>query len=274
MSIKTLFKVPKMDCPSEEKIIRLALVETSSIEHLKFDLKNRELTVIHSGTDAQSVLAKLTPLNFGAEIKSSEDYKPNLDADEFLFNPEDAKKESTVLKYLLAINATMFVVEIIAGLRAQSTGLIADSLDMFADAAVYAISLYAVGKAKKLQSNAAMLSGILQLLLALGALSEVVRRFIYGSEPNSPMMMGVSLIALIANASCLILLAKHRDGAVHMKASWIFSTNDVIANLGVIIAGGLVYLFQSRIPDLVVGFVIALIVLRGAFTIIKLARTS
>ena len=274
MITKTLFKIPKMDCPSEEKLIKMALGNVNDIEKLKFDLKNRELTVWHSETNSQTILAKLVPLNFDAEIKLTEKYESNLDADDFLANPENTKKEAVVLKYLLAINATMFFVEIVTGLMAQSTGLIADSLDMFADSAVYGLSLYAVGKTKKLQSKSAMLSGILQLILAAGSLFEIIRRFINGSEPNSPMMMGISLVALIANVSCLILLAKHRDGAVHMKASWIFSTNDVIANVGVIIAGGLVYLSKSRFPDLVIGFIITLIVLRGAFTIIKLARTA
>jgi Co/Zn/Cd efflux system component len=164
----------------------------------------------------------------------------------------------------------MFGIEMVVGWYAQSTGLIADSLDMFADAAVYGLALYAVGHSAHMKLKAAHFSGWLQMILALGALSEVIRRFIFGSEPLSILMMSFGFIALIANSVCLILINKQKDSGVHMKASWIFSANDVIANLGVILAGLLVALTGSRYPDLVIGFVIGLIVLNGARRILQL----
>ena len=181
------------------------------------------------------------------------------------------KDESKVLWILLAINAVMFFAEIIWGVMAQSTALIADAMDMFADAAVYGISLYAVGKAISLQRKAARFSGFAQLGLALFALTEVVRRFFMGSEPEPGYMMVVSVIALIANVAGLILITKHRSGGIHMKASAIFSANDVIANCGVILAGALVAWTGSRIPDLVIGFIIAFVVFRGAVAILKIS---
>ena len=78
-------------------------------------------------------------------------------------------------------------------------------------------------------------------------------------------MIGVASLALIANVSCLFILYKHKGGQVHMKASWIFSTNDVIANIGVILAGVAVLLTNSPYPDLVIGTIVGIIVLRGAF---------
>jgi Co/Zn/Cd efflux system component len=91
-----------------------------------------------------------------------------------------------------------------------------------------------------------------------------------GSEPEPVWMMGVSTVALVANVSCLYLISRHRQGGAHMKASWIFSTNDVVANLGVIGAGLLVSLTQSRFPDLVIGAIIATIVLTGSVRILRL----
>lgn len=85
-------------------------------------------------------------------------------------------------------------------------------------------------------------------------------------------MMGVSVLALAANVTCLALLSRHRTGGVHMRASWIFSTNDVIANLGVILAGALVALTGSSVPDLIIGSVIGVVVLRGAIRIMRMAR--
>jgi Co/Zn/Cd efflux system component len=144
---------------------------------------------------------------------------------------------------------------------------------MFADAAVYGIALFGVHRARTTQLKAARLSGILQLLLALGALSEVVRRILFGSEPEAPLMIIVAVVALGANAACMWLLSRHRSGGAHMKASWIFTTNDVIANIGVIVAALLVQLLKSPLPDQVVATIIALVVLNGAIRILRLKGT-
>ena len=178
-------------------------------------------------------------------------------------------RERKTLWWLLAINGTMFVAELWLGILAQSTALIADSLDMFADAMVYALSLYAVGKGVAMQVRSARLSGWLQIILALLVLFEVLRRFIQGSEPISALMMGVGLVALVANVICLLLIARHRDGGVHMRASLIFSANDVIANLGVILAGALVWWLGNPYPDFIIGFIISMVVLRGGVIILR-----
>ena len=182
--------------------------------------------------------------------------------------------ERRTLVILLSINAFMFVTELVLGWIAQSTGLIADSLDMLADAAVYGISLYVVGKGVLKQARSAQVSGTLQVILGFGVLIEVVRRMMFGSEPESTLIMAVGFVALFANVACLMLISKHRDGGVHMRASWIFSTNDVIANVGVIISGALVALVGSRYPDLIVGTVISFVVIRGGFTILKDAKQT
>jgi len=184
------------------------------------------------------------------------------------------EQERKTLLLVLGINAFMFFFELVLGLIAQSTGLIADSLDMFADASVYAISLYAVGKSSFLKAKSAKLSGFAQVVLAILVLADVLRRFFLGSEPVSALMMGVGAIALLANTTCLSLISKHKDGGVHMRASLIFSRNDVIANIGIIISGALVWLLGSRYPDLVIGFIIALIVLHGGLQILKEAKTQ
>lgn len=184
------------------------------------------------------------------------------------------KSERRVLLALLLINGIMFVAELGVGWWAQSTALIADALDMLADAMVYGVGLYAVGKSVLVKVHAARISGSLQVLLGLLVLLDILRRIIVGSEPVSNLMMGMGFIALIANLTCLILIARHREAEVHMRASWIFSKNDVIANLGVIIAGGLVALTGSRLPDLVIGLLVALVVVRGGILILQDARAT
>jgi Co/Zn/Cd efflux system component len=177
--------------------------------------------------------------------------------------------ERRVLLWLLGINALMFVVEIVLGIFSESTALIADSLDMLADATVYGIGLYAVGRPLPAKIRAAHLSGIFQILLGAVVLLDVMRRFVLGSEPASLLMMTVGLAALVANVICLKLISRYREGEVHMRASWIFSKNDVIANLGIIVGGVLVYLLESRYPDLVIGLLISLIVIRGGIHIFQ-----
>lgn len=184
----------------------------------------------------------------------------------------ESREQGRVLWLLLAINATMFVAELVAGILADSTGLIADSLDMLADAAVYGIGLYAVGRSSRIKVNAATISGVFQIVLALGVLAEIIRRLVWGSEPEALFMIAVSVVALLANIVCLVLISRHRDGEVHMRASWIFSKNDVIANSGVILAGLLVLHLDSHWPDLVIGAVIVLVVLKGGLSIIADAR--
>ena len=184
------------------------------------------------------------------------------------------KLERKTLITLLSINGFMFVVEAVLGWYAQSTGLIADSLDMLADATVYGLSLYVVGKGIALQAKSATVSGVLQIVLGVGVLFEVARRLAFGSEPQSVLIVSVGLAALVANIICLLLISKHRDGGVHMRASWIFSTNDVIANLGVILSGVLVWLVGSRYPDLIIGTVISFIVIRGGIKILSEAKES
>jgi Co/Zn/Cd efflux system component len=179
------------------------------------------------------------------------------------------QSQRQVLYWLLGINATMFVIEMGIGLLADSTALIADSLDMLADAVVYGVALYAIGKSLLHKANAARISGFFQMALGLLIIIDIVRRSIYGSEPVSGLMMAMGAVALVANVICLVIIRKQRNEEVHMRASWIFSANDVIANLGVISAGVLVFWLDSRWPDLVIGVIVSCVVLRGAKMILE-----
>ncbi|WP_339771337.1 cation transporter [uncultured Paraglaciecola sp.] len=177
--------------------------------------------------------------------------------------------QKRVLYWLLGINAVMFFVEMTVGILADSTALIADSMDMLADAVVYGIGIYAVGKSILHKAKAAQISGYFQLLLGVIILIDITRRLFLGSEPISSLMIGMGFIALIANVACLMIIRNHKNDEVHMRASWIFSANDVIANMGVIIAGVLVVWLDSRVPDLVIGCIVSIVVLRGAWMILK-----
>lgn len=255
-----------MDCPAEEQLIRLALQEEPAVRAVAADLAARELLVDHDG-DPAAVLARLEPFGLGTRIAGS---VIRSDTDDELAVAATGAQEQRTLRLVLAINGVMFLGEIVGAYLADSSALLADSLDMFADAAVYGIALYGVRRAAADQRRAGRISGVLQLLLALGALTEVARRAVFGSEPEPGAIVIVGVVALIANVTCLYLLSAHRGGGAHMKASWIFTTNDVMANLGVLAGAALVRATGSAVPDLVVGMAIALLVLIGAVRILRL----
>ena len=159
------------------------------------------------------------------------------------------------------------------GIFSGSMGLIADSLDMLADSVVYALALIAVGGTIALKNNIARFAGYFQVLLAIVGFVEVIRRFM-GIEamPDFKTMIVVSVLALIANVFCLYLLQKNKSKEAHMQASMIFTSNDVIINSGVIVAGLLVNWLNSSYPDLIIGAIVFVIVARGAYRILKLAK--
>jgi cation diffusion facilitator family transporter len=157
---------------------------------------------------------------------------------------------------------------------AESLALLADSLDMLADATVYGVSLLAVRRGARAKARAARWSGALQISLGVLILVETVRRLVYPPAPEAAYMVAVSLVALAANVLCLRIVSAHKEGGIHMKASVIFSQNDVIANLSVILGGAFVWLTSWHLADLFVGAGIALLVASGGFRILREARAS
>lgn len=261
---KTIFEIPKMDCPSEENLIRLKLAEISGIANLDFDIAERKLTLIHNG-NLDEIENSIIDSNLGGKIISSETTDSPL--------PDEQLNQRKILWSVLIINFAFFIIEMTSGLLSKSMGLVADSLDMLADAFVYAISLFAVGGSIARKKSIAKVAGYFQIILAVIGFIEVLRRFI-GIEkmPNFSTMIIVSILALIANAICLYLLQKSKSKEAHMQASMIFTSNDVIINLGVITAGILVYLFNSNKPDLIVGTIVFVLVVQGAIRILKLSN--
>ena len=183
-----------------------------------------------------------------------------------------SKEHSRVLWTVLLINALMFLVEGIAGWLVESTGLLGDALDMLADAMVYGIAIYAMQHSLREKISAARLSAWMQVFLGCLILSDVLRRYLFGSEPHSITIVMVSLLALAANVACLFLLAKIRNGGVHIRATWIFTRNDVLINIAVMISGFIVEYTGSAIPDLLAGLLIVLIVMHGAKLILEDAQ--
>ncbi len=183
-------------------------------------------------------------------------------------------RERKLLWVVLILNGLMFIVEFIAGWLADSSGLLADSLDMLADAMVYSLSLYAVGHSMNRKARAAMLNGSLQLILGCLVLLDVGRRIWLDSTPQPEMMTTIALLALMVNMTCFALLFQFRQGDINLRASWICSRNDVLANAGVLAAASLVTWLESPWPDWLIGAAIAGVVIHSALLIIRDANLS
>ena len=176
-----------------------------------------------------------------------------------------------VLWIVLAINAAMFLAEFGAGIVAQSSALIADSVDMLGDALVYAMSLYALHKSDRWRAGAALLKGGIIAAFGIGVFVEVGLKIVYGVTPLAGLMAVFGLIALAANLACLGLLYRYRRQDVNMSSTFECSRNDVIANTGVLLAAAGVFVFASPWPDIVVGLIIAAVFFRSALRVLKAA---
>ena len=231
---------------------------------LNFDLDNRLLDVFQSKENPE-VEKRIKSLNLGCEIKSNQIIGENTVV-------SDHSQQRKLLWWVLAINFAFFIIEMLTGLISKSMGLVADSLDMFADSVVYGLSLWAVGTTLLKKKLVARISGYLQIILAGLGFWEIIRRVVFEVEiPNYTIMIVISFFALIANAASMIILNRTDSKDANIQASKIFTSNDIIVNIGVILAGFSVMFTNSQIPDLLVGSIVFIIVIRGAVRILKLA---
>ena len=256
-----------MDCAAEEQLVRMNLSRLEGVERVAVDLGTRTVTVGHIA-EAGELDAAMSGLGLGAEL-----LERGVEDSGVAAAPDDPRRERTALTIALAINAAFFVAEVAFGVISGSLGLIADGLDMGADATVYAISLVAVGGSVARKRRLARTSGAVQLVLAVIGLAEVFRRAA-GDDgpPDVTAMVVVSLLALTGNIVTLLVLHRVRSGDVHIQASWIFTANDVKVNVLVIAAAVAVGITDSAAPDLVAGALIFAIVANGARRILAMTR--
>ena len=178
-------------------------------------------------------------------------------------------QQRRVLVIVLLVNAGMFVAEFGAGIIAGSAALMADASDMLGDALVYGVSLYAITRSDRWKARAAAFKGVLILILGLGIVVNISVKLTSGVPPSSTLMLIFGGIALVANVFCLSLLWQFRSKDVNMASTFECSRNDVISNVGVLIAAGAVAALASPWPDVVIGGLMAVIMLRSAVRVLS-----
>jgi cation diffusion facilitator family transporter len=184
-----------------------------------------------------------------------------------------ADKRRTLL-IALALNVAMFVVEVTAGVIGRSIGLVAEGLDNLTDAAAYGIAMLAITRSAAFKAKAATISGLVLLTLGIGVLAEAGRRAIFGGEPEGLLMLVVAALSLVVNGTVLRMLHKYRKGDVHLRATWIFTRADVIANVALMVSGAVVLFTGFGAIDLIVGAGIGGYVIKEALEILADARKA
>lgn len=183
-------------------------------------------------------------------------------------------KQGSVLKWVLAINAIMFVVELTFGILSRSASLMADSLDMFGDAAVYAFSLFALNRGGLWRARAGLSKGLVMAVFGILVLGRAGYSLFTGAVPVAETMGIIGFVALTANATCLYLLFRHRGDDINMRSTWLCSRNDIAANVGVLAASAAVAYTASGLPDIIVGTLIGSLFLTSAWSVIRESRSE
>ena len=182
---------------------------------------------------------------------------------------EVPRQQRRLLYIVLWINVVMFVVESVGGVAGHSTALLADSVDMLGDAIVYGFSLYVISRGVMWQARAAMLKGVIMAAFGAGVLVQVAVKIARGLAPTVEVMSAVGLLALVANLFCLVLLWRRRGDDINMRSAWICSRNDVLGNVGVLVAAAAVAVTGSPWPDIIVGLAVAGVFGRSAIQVIR-----
>ncbi len=183
-------------------------------------------------------------------------------------------QDRRILLYVLLINLAQSALGMGVGVWASSAALIGAALDNLADASVYAVGIYAVGRSVRAKVVAARLSGWLLIGLSVLLVAEVIRRFMGSEAPIGPAMMVMAGVNAAINVYCLRLLKRHKGEDVNFKASAIFTSNDSIVNMAILVSGLLVLWLGSNVPDLVLGVVSALFAANGGREILEHARKA
>lgn len=261
MSSRSRFHIEAMDCPSEEAMIRMALQDCPDIHTIEADFSHRMVDIIHDKT-IEDIMSKLEPLGFGTKHVETVIHKDEI---------RQSTHQAAALRKVLVINAGLFGIESLAGYLSGSLGLFADSLDMLADACVYGLSLLVISGSRNLKTRIATLSGYLQLGLGIFGFMECIKRTIYETgTPDYATMILVSMLAMGGNLYSMHILRRQQSDEPHMQASMIFTSTDILVNAGVIIAGICTLLFDSMIPDLIIGCIVFGFILKGSFRIMQL----
>lgn len=173
---------------------------------------------------------------------------------------------------VVLLNVGYGLVEIVGGVIAGSQALKADALDFLGDGLITFLGLAAIRWSPVWRTRSALIQGIFLGALGVAVLATTIYRVFVLNEPAAELMGIFGVIALVVNVSAALVLVPHRTGDANVRAVWLFSRNDALGNLAVVVAAGLVAWTGTRWPDLVVAAVVAALFLQSSWSITRDAR--
>jgi Co/Zn/Cd efflux system component/copper chaperone CopZ len=263
------YRVTSMDCASCAAKIEGA-ARAQNVDDVRVSIASQEMTLRldQSATSLPAVEKAITGLGYKlARIEEDDDDDDKIPD---LSHVTPAYKRALWLVVLL--NCGYGLIEIVGGFIAGSQALKADALDFLGDGLISFLGLVAIGWGLAARAKAALLQGIFLGLLGLGVLAMTAYRVLVLHQPEAELMGILGLIALGVNVAAAVILLPHRHGDANMKAVWLFSRNDALGNLAVVIAAGLVAWTRTPWPDLVVAVIVAGLFLQSSYAIIRDAR--
>ncbi|MDT3683947.1 MAG: cation transporter [Pseudorhodoplanes sp.] len=170
---------------------------------------------------------------------------------------------------VIAINASMFLVEMGAGTLAGSQALQADALDFLGDSLTYGISLAVIGAALPVRAWAAFAKGISLTLMGLWVFGSTAYHVLVLGVPRAEVMGVIGILALAANVGSVFLLMRYRDGDANVRSVWLCSRNDAIGNVAVMLAALAVWGTATKWPDLIVAGIMASLFVYSSMQILR-----
>ena len=273
------YHVTGMDCASCAAKIEGAARKVEGVDEVKVSIASQIMTlnVDDPQTRLPPIEQAVTSLGYqldrigqpkvaGAETDEDDDKIPDLS------HVTPAYKRALWIVVLL--NVGYGVIEIFGSFLSGSQALQADALDFVGDGLISFLGLIAVGWGLAARAKAALLQGVFLGLLGLGVIGSTLYRVFVEHEPETLLMGGFAVVAFIVNVAAALVLLPHRKGDANMRAVWLFSRNDAIGNLAVVVAAVLVWALSSSWPDLLVAFAVAGLFLQSAWSIIRDARSD
>lgn len=267
------YHVTGMDCASCAAKIEKAARGVAGVHDVKVSIASQVMTLSVDDQAARLPAVESAVAGLGYRLnRIGETADDDDDRIPDLSHVTSAYKRALWIVVLL--NVGYGIVEAAGSFLAGSQALQADSLDFIGDGLISFLGLMAVGWGLAARAKAALLQGVFLGLLGLGVVASTVYRIFVEHQPESLLMSGFAVVAFAVNVAAAVVLLPHREGDANMRAVWLFSRNDAIGNLMVVLAAGLVFWTGTQWPDLVVAFIIAGLFLQSAWSIIRDARSD
>ena len=270
------YRVTGMDCPSCAAKIEHATRQVAGVEQVKVSIASQIMALTADDADARLPEVERAVEKLGYHLSRLDTMEARADADDDDDLPKDLAHVTPAYRRALWIvvllNVGYGVVEIVGGFLSGSQALKADALDFLGDGLITFLGLLAIAWSLAWRARAALIQGLFLGVLGFGVLGSTVYRVLVRQTPESELMGILGAIALGVNVAAALVLIPHRTGDANVRAVWLFSRNDAIGNLAVVVAAGLVAWTGTPWPDLVVAFIIASLFLQSSWSIVRDAR--